>query len=125
MKFILNIKYLEKIGWSNGAFLMNQEEALERLQKTRKENEEAYLKAKAFMDGFRARGQLSQKDSEFLFLMEFVIKGFKNHGNDIITAFENQVRFTEAFNNLQAKVNDLTNEIEQLKLTLDKMFRDR
>ena len=104
---------------------MNQEEALERLKKTRKENEEAYLKAKAFMDGFRARGQLSQKDSEFLFLMEFVIKGFKNHGNDIITAFENQVRFTEAFNNLQAKVNDLENEVQQLKLTLDKMYQDR
>jgi hypothetical protein len=106
-------------------FLMDQDEALQRLKKTRKENEEAYLKAKAFLDGFRARGQLSQKDSEFLFLMEFVIKGFKNHGNDIITAFENQVRFTEAFNNLQAKVNDVENEIQQLKITLDKMYRDR
>jgi len=104
---------------------MNQEEALEQLKKTRKENEDAYLKAKAFMDGFRARGQLSQKDSEFLFLMEFVIKGFKNHGNDIITAFENQVRFTEAFNNLQAKVNDLENELQQLKITLDKMYHDK
>jgi hypothetical protein len=104
---------------------MNQEEALERLKKTRKENEEAYLKAKAFMDGFRARGQLSQKDSEFLFLMEFVIKGFKNHGNDIITAFENQVRFTEAFNNLQAKVNDLEIEVQQLRRTLDKMYQDK
>lgn len=106
-------------------FLMNQEEALERLKKTRKENEEAYLKAKAFMDGFRARGQLSQKDSEFLFLMEFVIKGFKNHGNDIITAFENQVRFTEAFNNLQAKVNDVEDDIRELRKTLDKMYHDR
>jgi hypothetical protein len=106
-------------------FLMNQEEALERLKKTRKENEEAYLKAKAFMDGFRARGQLSQKDSEFLFLMEFVIKGFKNHGNDIITAFENQVRFTEAFNNLQAKVNDIEDDIRELRKTLDKMYHDR
>ena len=104
---------------------MNQEEALERLKKTRKENEEAYLKAKAFMDGFRARGQLSQKDSEFLFLMEFVIKGFKNHGNDIITAFENQVRFTEAFNNLQAKVNDIEDDIRELRKTLDKMYHDR
>ena len=104
---------------------MNQEEALERLKKTRKENEEAYLKAKAFMDGFRARGQLSQKDSEFLFLMEFVIKGFKNHGNDIITAFENQVRFTEAFNNLQAKVNDVEDDIRELRKTLDKMYHDR
>ena len=104
---------------------MNQEEALERLKKTRKENEEAYLKAKAFMDGFRARGQLSQKDSEFLFLMEFVIKGFKNHGNDIITAFENQVRFTEAFNNLKAKVNDLENDVRQIRKTLDKMYQDR
>jgi hypothetical protein len=104
---------------------MDQEEALKRLQKTRKENEEAYLKAKAFMDGFRARGQLSQKDSEFLFLMEFVIKGFKNHGNDIITAFENQVRFTEAFNNLQLKVNDLQQELNQLRKTIDKMYQDR
>ena len=104
---------------------MNQDEALQRLQKTRKENEEAYLKAKAFLDGFRARGKLSQNDSEFLFLLEFVIKGFKNHGNDIIKAFENQVRFTEAFNNLQAKVNDLENEIQQLRITLDKMYRDR
>ena len=104
---------------------MKQEEALERLKKTRKENEEAYLKAKAFMDGFRARGQLSQKDSEFLFLMEFVIKGFKNHGNDIITAFENQVRFTEAFNNLQAKVNDVEDDIRELRKTLDKMYHDR
>jgi prefoldin subunit 5 len=105
--------------------VMDQEEALKRLQKTRKENEEAYLKAKAFLDGFRARGQLNQKDSEFLFLMEFVIKGFKNHGNDIITAFENQVRFTEAFNNLQLKVNDLEHEINHLKKTLDKMYQDR
>ena len=104
---------------------MGQEEALQKLQKTRKENEEAYLKAKAFMDGFRARGQLSQKDNEFLFLLEFVIKGFKNHGNDIITAFENQVRFNEVFNNLQIKVNDLEKEIQQLRITLDKMYHDR
>jgi len=83
------------------------------------------VKAKAFMDGFRARGQLSQKDNEFLFLLEFVIKGFKNHGNDIITAFENQVRFNEAFNNLLAKVNDLEQEIRQLKATLDKMYQDK
>jgi hypothetical protein len=121
----LNIKCLEKIDLFREGVLMDKEEALQRLQKTRRENEEAYLKAKAFMDGFRARGQLSQKDSEFLFLMEFVIKGFKNHGNDIITAFENQVRFTEAFNNLQAKVNDLENEVRQLRATLDKMYQDR
>ena len=50
---------------------MGQEETLERLKKTRRDNEDAYLKAKAFLDGFRARGQLSQKDSEFLSLMEF------------------------------------------------------
>lgn len=104
---------------------MDQEEALKRLQQTRRENEEAYLKAKAFMDGFRARGQLSQKDNELLFLLEFVIKGFKNHGNDIITAFENQVRFTEALNNLQAKLVDTEKEILQLKNTLDKMYQDR
>ena len=104
---------------------MDQEEALHKLQKTRKENEEAYLKAKAFLDGFRARGQLNQKDSEFLFLMEFVIKGFKNHGNDIITAFENQVRFTESFNNLQDKVNNLQEDIQQLRKTIDRMYQDR
>jgi hypothetical protein len=104
---------------------MDQEEALKRLQQTRRENEEAYLKAKAFMDGFRARGQLSQKDNELLFLLEFVIKGFKNHGNDIITAFENQLRFTEALNNLQAKLVDTEKEILQLKNTLDKMYQDR
>ena len=104
---------------------MDQEEALHKLQKTRKENEEAYLKAKAFLDGFRARGQLNQKDSEFLFLMEFVIKGFKNHGNDIITAFENQVRFTESFNNLQDKVNNLQEDIQQLRRTIDRMYQDK
>lgn len=104
---------------------MDQEEALLKLQKTRKENEEAYLKAKAFLDGFRARGQLNQKDSEFLFLMEFVIKGFKNHGNDIITAFENQVRFTESFNNLQDKVNNLQEDIQQLRKTIDRMYQDK
>ena len=105
--------------------IQRQIEILERLKKTRRDNEEAYLKAKAFLDGFRARGQLSQKDSEFLSLMEFVIKGFKNHGNDIITAFENQVRFTEVFNNLQTKVNNLEKEINQLRTTLDKMYQDR
>ena len=104
---------------------MDQEEALQRLKKTRKENEEAYVKAKAFLDGFRARGQLSQKDNEFLFLMEFVIKGFKNHGNDIITAFENQVRVTEAFNNLKTKMSSLEDDIQQLRKTIDKMFQDR
>lgn len=104
---------------------MGQDEALQKLQTIRTENEKAYLKAKSFLDGFRARGQLNQKDSEFLFLMEFVIKGFKNHGNDIITAFENQVRYTEAFNNLQTKVYELENQIRQLRLTLDKMYQDR
>ena len=104
---------------------MGQEEALERLKKTRRDNENAYLKAKAFLDGFRARGQLSQKDSEFLSLMEFVIKGFKNHGNDIITAFENQVRYREVFNNLQVKVINIEEEIRQLRITLDRMYQDR
>jgi len=104
---------------------MGQEEALERLKKTRRDNEDAYLKAKAFLDGFRARGQLSQKDSEFLSLMEFVIKGFKNHGNDIITAFENQVRYREVFNNLQEKVINIEEEIRQLRITLDRMYQDR
>lgn len=104
---------------------MDEGQALQRLRKIRKENDEAYLKAKAFLDGFRARGQLSQKDNEFLFLMEFVIKGFKNHGSDIITAFENQVRFTEALNNFQTRINDLENEIKQLRLTLDKIYHDK
>ena len=104
---------------------MDIEEALQRLQQTRRDNENAYLKAKAFLDGFRARGKLSQKDSEFLYLMEFVIKGFKNHGNDIITAFENQVKYRDAVNNLQIKVDTLEKELLQLRLTLDKMFHDR
>ena len=104
---------------------MSLEEALERLKKTRKENEESYLKAKAFMDGFRARGQLSKKDSEFLYLIEFVIKGFKNHGNDIITAYENQLKLTDAFNNLQTKVNNLEENLTQLRKTLDKIYQDR
>ncbi|MDG6222967.1 MAG: hypothetical protein IAX21_01060 [Candidatus Bathyarchaeota archaeon] len=104
---------------------MDQEASLERLQKTRRENEEAYLKAKAFLDGFRARGQLKQRDDDFLVLMEFVIKGFKNHGNDIITAFENQVRFTEALNNVQTKITKLEEELNQLKITLDRMYKDK
>ncbi|MFA5364910.1 MAG: hypothetical protein WC325_06995 [Candidatus Bathyarchaeia archaeon] len=99
---------------------MDKQEALQRLYKTRRENEEAYIKAKAFLDGFRARGQLSPKDSDFLFLMEFVITGFKNHGNDILTAFENQVRFTEAINNLQTKVGELEEEIRQIKQAINK-----
>ena len=104
---------------------MGQEDALQRLQKTRRENEEAYLKVKAFLDGFRARGQLNQKDNEFLFLLEFVIKGFKNHGNDIITAFENQVRFTDALNNLQSKVNEIEQNLRQLRMTIDRMYQDK
>jgi hypothetical protein len=100
---------------------MDQQEALQRLHKTRRENEEAYLKAKAFLDGFRARGQLSPKDSDFLFLMEFVITGFKNHGNDILTAFENLVRFTESINNLQTKVGELEEEMRILKETVSKI----
>jgi hypothetical protein len=104
---------------------MDQEEALQKLKKTRKENEDAYLKAKAFLDGFRARGQLNRKDSEFLYLLEFVIKGFKNHGNDIITAFENQVRLTELFNTIQIKVNTIEDDVQQLRKTIDKMYQDR
>ena len=104
---------------------MDEKIALERLQKIRKENDEAYIKAKAFLDGFRARGQLSQKDKEFLFLMEFVIKGFKNHGSDIITAFENQVRFNEVISNFQTKINELEQQISQLKQTLDKKAQDK
>ena len=104
---------------------MDEKQALQRLQKIRKENDEAYLKAKAFMDGFRARGQLSKEDNEMLFLMEFVIKGFKNHGSDIITAFENQVRFNEVINNFQTKLNQLEDEIQQLKKTLDNKSNDK
>ena len=104
---------------------MDEKQALQRLQKIRKENDEAYLKAKAFMDGFRARGQLSKEDNEMLFLMEFVIKGFKNHGSDIITAFENQVRFNEVINNFQTKLNQLEDEIQQLKKTIDNKSNDK
>ena len=104
---------------------MSQDESLERLQKTRRENEEAYLKVKAFLEGFRARGQLNQRDDDFLVLMEFVIKGFKNHGNDIITAYENQVRFNQTIIEMQTKITGLEKQITQLKTTLDRMYRDR
>ena len=104
---------------------MDQEEALQKLKETRIENEKTYVKAKAFLDGFRARGQLSQKDSEFLLLIEFVLKSFKNQGSDIITAFENQIKYRDAFNKLQIKVVDMEKEIYQLRTTLDKMYQDR
>ena len=104
---------------------MSQDESLERLQKTRRENEEAYLKVKAFLEGFRARGQLNQRDDDFLVLMEFVIKGFKNHGNDIITAFENQVRFNQTFTEMQSKITELEKRINLLQRTLDRMYQDR
>jgi hypothetical protein len=104
---------------------MSQEESLERLQKTRRENEEAYIKVKAFLEGFRARGQLNQRDDDFLVLMEFVIKGFKNHGNDIITAFENQVRFNQTIAEMQTKIAELEKQIIQIKITLDQMYQDR
>jgi hypothetical protein len=104
---------------------MDEKQALQRLQKIRKENDEAYLKAKAFMDGFRARGQLTKEDNDMLFLMEFVIKGFKNHGSDIITAFENQVRFNEVINNFQTRINEMEEELQQIKQTLDKMCHDK
>ena len=104
---------------------MSQEESLERLQKTRRENEEAYLKVKAFLEGFRARGQLNQRDDDFLVLMEFVIKGFKNHGNDIITAFENQVRFNQTIMEMQSKITELEKEINRLQTTLDQMYHDK
>ena len=54
----LNVKCSEPIDCGYRGFILNQDEALQRLQKTRRENEEAYLKAKAFMDGFRARVHL-------------------------------------------------------------------
>jgi len=104
---------------------MSQYSSLEKLKKTRRENEEAYLKVKAFLEGFRARGQLSQRDDEFLVLMEFVIKGFKNHGNDIITAFENQVRFNETITEMQSKITNLEKQINLLQTTLDRMYQDR
>jgi len=104
---------------------MSQNESLEKLQKTRRENEEAYLKVKAFLDGFRARGQLNPRDDEFLVLMEFVIKGFKNHGNDIITAFENQVKFNQTITEMQTKITRLEKQINLLKTTLDRMYQDR
>lgn len=104
---------------------MSQHSSLEKLQKTRRENEEAYLKVKAFLEGFRARGQLSQRDDEFLVLMEFVIKGFKNHGNDIITAFENQVKFNHTITEMQSRITNLEKQINQLQKTLDRMYQDR
>jgi len=104
---------------------MSQYSSLEKLQKTRRENEEAYLKVKAFLEGFRARGQLSQRDDEFLVLMEFVIKGFKNHGNDIITAFENQVKFNQTITEIQSRIMNLEKQINQVQKTLDRMYQDR
>ena len=104
---------------------MSQEESLERLQKTRRENEDAYLKVKAFLDGFRARGQLKQRDDEFSVLMEFVIKGFKNHGNDIITAYENQVRFNQTIKEMQTKITQLEKQVTRLQTTLDHIYQDK
>ena len=66
-------------------------------------------------------GRLNPIEKNFVELFEFIMKGFKNVRDDILSIFEGQINMAEKVNSLEAKISELEEAINQLRTTLDKL----
>ena len=103
---------------------MSAEEDLRRLEEERKEREKAYIEFKGMIKGIRL-GKLNPIEKDILTLVEWMINGFKNFSDHITTAYEIQVRTTQRIESVETKIEELENNILQLRQTLDRMVQDR
>ena len=103
---------------------MSEKEILRKLKEGKEQKEKAYIKFQGMLKGIRL-GKLSPSDKRFLNIVELMFKGFKNLWDDIISSFEAQMHTNQRVSNLEKKIQELENNILQLRLTLDRMAQDR
>lgn len=103
---------------------MSTEEDLRKLREFQKQREKSYIELKGMLEGIRLQ-KLNRTDEALLKLAEFMIDGFKNLGDDVYGALEQQIRINQRVSSLDARMKELENNILQLRETLDKLFQAR
>jgi hypothetical protein len=101
---------------------MKKKEAIQELEKIKREKQDAYNKFEGFVIGLRAARPLNPTDEGFLQLVEAMVKGFKNVWDDIITTFEIQLDWIERIERLETKVSEIENNVQQIRVALDEEF---
>ena len=99
-------------------------EIFETVEKLKKERDEAFIELRGLIKGIKL-GKLSPSDESFLKVVEMMMRGFKNIGDDILTLYGQQFKISQRADNLEKRMQELENNILQLRLTLDRMAQDR
>ena len=101
---------------------MSTEEDLRKLREFQKQREKSYIEIKGMLKGIRLQ-KLNRTDEALLKLVELMIDGFKNLGDDVYGALEQQIRINQRVSSLDARMKELENNILHLRETLDKLFQ--
>lgn len=90
------------------------EEELRRLEKEKRELESARAEFKGILQGLRLT-ELNPTDKAFLQLIEWMINGFMNVRDDIISSKQEQLRMTQRLEGLEARVQQLEETLRKLE----------
>ena len=101
---------------------MSVEEALRKLEEFRKERERAYLQQKGLIQGFRLR-KLAPIQIGIVGIFEMMIDESQKVWNEITNACKQQIHTNQKISNLEKRIEELENNILQLRETIDKLFQ--
>ena len=100
------------------------EELLRRTKELKERKDRNYAGFKGMIKGIRLR-KLSPIQDNFLSLHELVVEGFNNIWNELLASLQHQINTTKILQNLGTKIEELENNILQLRQTLDRMIQDK
>ncbi len=104
---------------------MSLEEVIRELNEKLKKREKTHTKFKGFVEGLKAGGQLTQTEKDMLWIIEYVIDGFKNSWDDIVSTLKLQLQTTKRVSSLETKMSEIESNVLQLRQTLDRMVQDK
>ncbi len=82
------------------------EEEISRLEEEKKKNEFARVEFKGMLQGLRS-GKLNPTDTAFLQVIDWMINGFINIRDDMISSKQEQIKVTQRLDGLEARVRQL------------------
>lgn len=100
---------------------MSEEDALRKLEEFKKQREQSYLLLKGQIQGIRLQ-KLSPQGLAFVAIYEMMIDENKKVWDALAGASAQQIRTIEKVSNLERKIKELENNIQQIRQALDEEF---
>ena len=96
-------------------------EETQKLNKFRKQREEAYMRVRGIIKGIQLAAELNTAGENILTLLEFITDSLKTTGDDVAKIHEQHISLIRKIGNIEKRVSQLEKGISQLTTTVNKL----